>query len=239
MDLIISIDLEKALSSALAPDRLAPILDKHITDAITSAIHDATGYNSEFRKSLKEQMKQALPHGLGIDDMVKFQHVLNASLRSVLQGENEDTITAALKQCVDEVMPDVPAELKLSQLIEAARDGFHKERHEAFYAFWEPSEYSSGGGHLYLDSQERPSSGYGIGSRRESVKYNAEIRLGVNQEGEVYSLKLGGHDVTPSSRPDVITRLESILMAMYVGRTRLVVDMDDDEVEGASGDQYD
>lgn len=239
MDLAIKIDLEAAISAALAPEKLSPILDKYINEAITSAVRDATGYDSDFRKGLKDQMKQALPHGLGIDDVVKFQHVLNASLSDVLRGANGDAINAALKECVDKVMPDVPAELKLSQLIEDARAGFHKKRHEAFYAFWEPSEYSSGGGHLYLDSQELPSSGYGSGSRRERVKYNAEIRLAVTQEGEVYSLKLRGQDITPSSRPDVISRLDSILMAMYVGRTRLIVDMDDDEVESASGEQFD
>ncbi len=237
MDLIISIDLEKAISSALAPDKLAPILDKHINEAISSAVREATDYNSEFRKGIKEQMKAALPHGLGIDDMVKFQHVLNASLRSVLQGANEDTITAALKQCVEEVMPDVPAELKLSKLLEEAREGFGKERHEPFYAFWEPTDY--GGGRLYLDREERPSKGYGGHGSRESVKYNAEFNLAVNSEGEVYAMRLCGQDLTPSSRPMVITRFESILMAMYVGRTRLIVDMDDDDVESASGEQWD
>ncbi len=237
MDLIISIDLEKAISSALAPDKLAPILDKHINEAISSAVREATDYNSEFRKGIKEQMKAALPHGLGIDDMVKFQHVLNASLRSVLQGANEDTITAALKQCVEEVMPDVPAELKLSKLLEEAREGFGKERHEPFYAFWEPSDY--GGGNLYLDREERPSKGYGGHDSRESVKYNAEFNLALNSEGEVYAMKLRGKDLTPSSRPTVITRFDSILMAMYVGRTKLIVDMDDDDVESASGEQWD
>ena len=225
------------MKPSLAPDRLAPILDKHITEAITSAVRDATDYNSEFRKSLKEQMKQALPHGLGMDDMVKFQHVLNASLRSVLQGANEDTITAALKQCADEVMPDVPAELKLSKLLEEAREGFSKERHEPFYAFWDPSDY--GGGNLYLDREERPSKGYRGHGSRESVKYNAEFNLAVNKEGEVYAMKLRGQDLTPSSRPTVITRYDSLLMAMYVGRTKLIVDMDDDEVESASGEQFD
>ncbi len=221
----------------IGAEKLSSILDKHINEAITSAVRDATGYDSEFRKGLKEQMKQALPHGLGIDDVVKFQQVLNASLRDVLKGANGDAISAALKECVDEVMPDVPAELKLSKLLEEAREGFGKERHEPFYAFWEPTDY--GGGRLYLDREERPSKGYGGHGSRESVKYNAEFNLAVNSEGEVYSMRLCGKDLTPSSRPTVITRLESILMAMYVGRTRLIVDMDDDEVEGASGDQYD
>lgn len=238
MQIAINIDLEASIAAALAPAKLAPILDKHITDAITSAVRDATGYGSDFSKALKEQMKEALPHGLGIDDVVKFQQILNASLRDVLERANGDTITAALHACVKEVAPDVPAELKLSALIEEARDGFHKEKHEAFYAFWEPSDYG-GGGTLYLDSSELPDKGYGTHSSRAGVKYNAQVRITVNKEGEAYSLKLRGKDVTPASRPTVISRFDSILMAMYVGRTTLNVDIDDDEVESASREQYD
>lgn len=238
MKIEINIDLEASVAAALAPEKLQPILDKHLTEAITSAVRDATGYNSEFQKGLKEQMKQVLPHGLAIDEVVKFQQVLNASMRNVLQRANNDAITTALNACVQEVMPDVPAELKLSELIEEARTGFHKEKHEAFYAYWHPSEYG-GGGNFYLDRQELPSKGYGGHSSREGVKYNAEVSIAVNENGEVYTLKCRGLDVTPSSRPDVITRFDSLLMAMYVGRTRLIVDMDDDEVQSAAGEQWD
>ncbi|MNL81981.1 hypothetical protein D3C87_2092390 [compost metagenome] len=70
-------------------------------------------------------------------------------------------------------------------------------------------------------------------------QYSARIRLGVNKEGDVYSLKLDGKDITPSSRPDVIGRFDTMLMAMYVGRTRLEIDMDEDDVESAASEQYD
>lgn len=235
MKIEINIDLEASVAAALAPENLQPILDKHLTEAITSAVRDATGYNSEFQKGLKEQMKQVLPHGLGTDDVVKFQQILNASIRNVLQGANSDTITTALNACVQKVLPDVPKELKLSELIEEARGAFHKEKHEAFYAFWDPSEHVAGG-HLYLDDDEMPGGGYGT---REGVKYSAAIHLAVNDKGEVYTLKFRDQEVTPASRPNVITPFDSILMAMYVGRTRLIVDMDDDDVESASGEQWD
>lgn len=237
MDITIHIDLEAAIASALAPEKLAPILDKHLTDAITSAIRGATGYGSPFSKGLEEQFKTALPHGLGVDDVAKFQHILNASMREVLRDANSDAITAALQKCVHEVMPDVPAKIKLSQLVEDARGGLHKEQHEAFYAYWEPSEY--GGGHLYLDQDELPSKGYGSHSSREDVKYNAAYSLAVTNEGEVYSLKFGGKEITPASRPNVISRFQAILMAMYVGRTRLEVDIDDDDVQSAATEQCD
>lgn len=238
MKIEINIDLEASVAAALAPEKLQPILDKHLTEAITSAVRDATGYNSEFQKGLKEQMKQVLPHGLGIDDVVKFQQVLNASIRNVLQGANSDAITTALNACVQEALPDVPKELKLSELLEEARGGFHKEKHEAFYAFWDPSEHG-GGGHLYLDDDVMPGSRYDGRGGRDGVKYSAKIRIAVTEEGEVYSMRFGGQEITPASRPTVISRFDSLLMAMYVGRTRLVVDMDDYGVQSAAGEQWD
>ncbi len=226
MELKINIDLEAALAQALAPEKLQPILDKHIVGAITSAIDDATGYRSAFRTLLKDQLAAALPHGLAMDDMAKFQQVLNQSMAGLAQGLNAEAIRVALEKVASSVITTVPTTIKLSALIDKAREGLHVEDRAEFYALYEPSEY--GGGWLSLDADPRCYSAYG-----------ASIRLAVNKDGDVYSLRFDGHDVTPSSRPNVISEFEAILMAMYVGRTRLEVDMDNDDVQSAAGEQYD
>jgi hypothetical protein len=239
MDLNIKLDIESAITASLQPEKLGPIVEKHITAAITDGIREATGYSSEFAKMLKEQLKTILPHGLGLDDVAKFQHCLNQSLRTVLHDANNDTIQAALDKVVREVMPEVKPVIKLSELMEIARDGLHKEQHEAFYAHWEPSEYSSGGGWLYLDSDaavgERT---YGTYSTAQNRKYSAKYHLAVSGDGAVYSLHLDGKVVTPASRPDIISAFDATLFAMYVGRTNLELDIDDDDVRDAASEQY-
>jgi hypothetical protein len=111
-----------------------------------------------------------------------------------------------------------------------AREGFHKKDSEPFYAYWNPSQY--GGGWLYLDENEKPgSSGYGD---RDGMKYRAKHRIAVNEDGEVYAMHFDGSDLTPKSRPDVTGHFESALMAMYVGRAKLNVDIDDDDVRHAA-----
>lgn len=149
MELKISIDLEAALAQALAPEKLQPILDKHIIGAITSAIDDATGYRSTFRTALKEQLAGAMPHGIEIADVAKFQHVLNEVLCDAVHGHNATALNAALAKAAASVMPDLPATVKLSQLMEDAREGLHVEDRAAFYALFE-REY--GFSHLFLDS---------------------------------------------------------------------------------------
>lgn len=240
MELKINIDLEAAIAKALSPESLQPILDKHITGAITNAINSATSYGSEFTKVLTEQVKTGLPHGLGLDDLAKFQQVLNAAMNRAVQSCNEGSVSAALEKAVRDVMPDVPAVIKLSDFMKEARDGFHKGEHDAFYAHFEPSSYG-GGGWLYLDGDEKPGDGLYSKSHksRDERKYSAQCRLAINSNGDVYALRMDGKDVTPASRPDVIGRFDSLLMAMYVGRTRLEIDMDDDDIESASSEQYD
>ncbi|WP_423454322.1 hypothetical protein [Ottowia sp. VDI28] len=233
MDITINLDLPSILSQAVSAERVQPLLDKAIGEAIKDAINSATGYRSEFRKQIEAQLTEGLPHGLELDDMAKFQQVLNQALTSAVHGSNAAAINVALAKAVQDVMPDTPAVMKLSELLQAARDGFNREDGGAFYALYEKSEY--GGSHLYLDSNPSPGRGYGVGNG----KYSAHYSLDVNGDGDVYALKMQDKQITPASRPTVISRFDSILMAMYVGRTRLEVDMDPDEVESAAGEQYD
>lgn len=237
MKLEINLDLEAALASALSPEKLSPILDKHIAEAVTTAVRDATGYNSAFSKALKEQLAATLPHGLNLDDVAKFQQVLNHSLAGLVGGMNAEAVNTALRKVAAEALPEVPAVVKLSELLAQCRDGFHKEEHEAFYALWEQNTY--GGGWLYLHSDPSPSSTmYSRTRDREASKYDARYQLAVSDKGEVYALKLDGRQITPASRPDVIGHFDAILMSMYVGRTRLEVDMDADDVESAAAEKY-
>lgn len=225
-EITIPLDIESIIKSAVTADRIQPLVDKAISEAIKDAIGDATGYRSPFREELKKQLATAMPHGLDIDDCAKFQHMLNAAVVDAVQGENAAVIQAALRSAAKAVMPDVPARIKLSELLEDIRDGFHKEAHEAFYAHLELSEY--GGGRLYLDSDE---------STRE--KYHAEHRIAFTKDGEVYSAHIDGRDITPKSTPNVVGRLDGLLFSMYVGRTSLEVDMDESEVEYAAQSQED
>jgi hypothetical protein len=224
MEIKIELNLPELIASAVSAERILPILDKAISDAITSAIRDATGYNSPFSKALKQQLTEAMPHGLSIDDVAKFGHVLNAAITDAVHRENASTIQAALRSAAMAVLPDVPSRIKLSELLKDARTAFRKEEYEAFYAHLELSDY--GGGWLYLDDDS---------NTRD--KYRSDTRIAFNKEGEVYAIKLDGQHITPKSMPQVIGSFEGVLLSMYVGRTSLDVDMDADEVEYAAAEQ--
>ena len=225
MKIEINLNIEGAINNALAPEKLTPLLESAVNAAIKSAIEDATGYRSEFRKALEAQLKEVMPHGLGVSDVAKFQHVLNAAMNKLVDAANNEAVKAAMEKAVKSVMPDVPAKIKMSDLIKAARDGFHKEDHEAFYANYRESEYG-GGGWLALDANEDCRSAH-----------SADIRLSITKEGEVYSLKFNGEQVTPNSLPNAIGYMDSLLLSMYVGRTSIEMDIDADDIEHFARDQ--
>ncbi|WP_039788611.1 hypothetical protein [Herbaspirillum huttiense] len=239
MDITIKIDIEKAIADTLAPEKLAPILDKHVTEAITSAISTATGYNSDFRKVLTEQLKDAMPHGLALDDVAKFQHILNGAISAAVSGANNDAVRTAIEKSVIGSIQSAPATIKLSEFMELVRDGLHVEGGAKFYAYLD-SDY--GVNHLYLDKNPAPGSSTsfrGDYRSREDRKYSAAYSLAFNKEGEVYALKLDEKVITPASLPNVIGSFDALLMSMYVGRTLLVADIDDDEIESLANEQYD
>lgn len=88
---------------------------------------------------------------------------------------------------------------------------------------------------LYLDESEKPGKGYGVDGGKCSAKYH----LAFQHDGSVYAFRLGDQQITPASRPDVISRFDAMLMPMYVSRTCLELDMDPDDVESAASEQYD
>lgn len=239
MQLTINLNIEDAISKAINPEVMGPVVEKAVFGAVKSAIEDATNYNSEFRKTLQKQLAATLPHGLDLNDLAKFQHILNQTLTAVVNGANNDTVTAAITYAVKAVLPEVQPVIKVTELLEMAREEFLIDPHEEFYAFYEESEY--GGGYLFLDSDPKPGhSRYSPGNgSRESCKYSAKYRIAFNKEGEAYSMKLADQDLLPSKLPHVISRFDTLMLAMYVGRTRIEVDADDGDCESMSGHQYD
>jgi len=65
------------------------------------------------------------------------------------------------------------------------------------------------------------------------------MRLAFTREGQVYSLTLNDKVVTPMSLPNAVGEFEATLLALYVGRTSLEIDMHEHDVKSAASEQYD
>lgn len=233
MQFTFDIDLQGIVDKTMSPENIAPILEAAITKAFKAAVDSATGYRSEFSTKLEAQLKEALPHGLHLSDVAKFQNVLNEAVTNAVHGANAETVKAAMQKVAANALPDLPARLKLSELMEMARDGFHKEAHEAFFAELELSDY--GFAYLYLDSSERPSRSNSFRSDHQA----ANFKLSISKDGDVFAMRYDGMEMTPSKLPTVIGKFEGVLLSLYTGRTTIEVDMDEHAVKSAAEAQYD
>lgn len=219
----LDLDLPGIIAQAVSAEKLQPIIDKAVDTALRSAIEEATGYRSEFRNTLEAQVAAALPHGLHLDDTAKLQHLMNIAFSDMVGRFNAEAVRAMFERTRAIPLPEVPTEVKLSELLESARDGLHVfDESKGFFCELKESEYSAGTHYLSLDEDEG------------SSEYRAAYRLSINKDGEVYSLKLDGQQVTPSFLPDVIGTFDATLMSMYVGRTKLRLDMDEYDIERAA-----
>jgi hypothetical protein len=244
MQLTINLNIENALSKAINEEVMGPVIEKAVFGAVKSAIEDATGYNSEFRKTLKEQLTNTLPHGLDLNDLTKFQFILNNAISDVVNQTNTDTVTVAMRAAVKNVVPDAEPVIKMSELLEKCREDFSLEQHEAFYAYFEESSY--GGGTLFIDSDpDVGKSRYSFGGAssnskdRHDQRYSAKYRFSFNGKGEVYSMHLDGKDLRPLQVPTIISHFDTLMLSLYVGRTIIEMDMDEDDVRAAAEVQYD
>lgn len=223
MKIEIDLELPGIISKAVNAERLQPIIDKAVDEALKSSISEATGYRSEFRKGLEAQLVAAMPHGLRLDDVAKFQHLANAAFTDLVSRFNQQAVTAMLQQSRAIPLPDVPEVVKLSELLDQARNGLHVYYDDlGFYAHLRESTHSPGTHYLALDRDTSTS------------EYRAAYQLSISPEGEVYSLKLDGKQITPSFLPDVIGTFDAMLLSMYVGRSRLEIDVKEYDIELAA-----
>jgi len=223
MKIEIDLDLPSIVSQAVSTERLQPLIDKAIGEALKSAIENATGYRSEFRKAMEEQLAAAMPHGLHLDDVAKFQHLANAAFSDLVAKFNQEAVAAIFEKTRAIPLPDVPKVIKLSELLKDARDGLHVyDDARGFFAELRQSEHSPGTHYLSLDGDANAS------------RYRAAYELAIDENGNVYSLKIQGNRITPSFMPDVIGSFDGALLSMYVGRTRLEIDVDEYDIELAA-----
>lgn len=226
MEIKLNLDVNEIISSAVSTDIVKPIIEKAIKSVIENAICSATGHNSAFRKGIEQQIKEAMPCSIQIDDVAKFHQVALAELNQAVHGANSEIIKDLFKETFSRMIPNVPAQVKLSDLIKSARNNFYNGA-EGFYAcLEEDSKY--GGGWFSLDNDPDCRS-----------DYLAKIRLGFNKDGDVFSLRLDNENITPNSRPDIISKFDATLLSMYVGKTSLIIDINADEVEELAQSQED
>lgn len=218
MELTINVDIEQAIQAALSPEKIGPAVQKAVDGCVNDALREVFGYGGDVRKALIEQFAALLPHGLSNADASRFQLVLQNTLHDTVLGEQSAALKLAVENSIKGLLQTPAPELKVSELLALYQNDLYSDE-KSFWAEVEESDYAT---YIALD-RTRPSSG---------GRHAARTQLTIGRDGRVYSVAHAGHAFTPNALPKcVISQLDSAILAMYVGRTKLVMDLTPMQIE--------
>lgn len=214
-----------AAEKVLAPENLAPKLEKALSEAIGSALDDAMGYRSEFRKMLNETMAKAMPGG--VDGVTKIGELVAQRVAALVSNAQDNALSQLIDKQLEDLIEPAPAELKLSQLMAELtkrwdRRDYDKPEGSAPTFIIERS--SHGTTTLYADKNE--------GTDESECEF--EICF-TEKDSEILLMRVRGEQ--HNGRSHMITRRwndELYLTRLFVGKTKFTLDAR----EGEQHDHY-
>lgn len=244
-----NITLEKLLhervSAFASSDTPAKIIDKHVEKMFSDVIENAFRSYGDMGKAVSEAVKAALPSN--ISDMFELTRYNALIANSIKQAWNSSGVEADMLRranaALEAALKDeaIPEKVSLRELLEAFVEE-HKE--EAVENQWERPEIRfedsnyGGGLHIYFD--EKPEEEAARGSRmfgntprsNYSLKNAIHVRwrdvdFDSDKVGEVYSAKIDDDPIGKNF--SIHTRWERLIVALYFGCAKLVIDCDSDD----------
>lgn len=211
--------LEKALSAEVVRTKVEEALDK----VVDSAIKDAFSPYGDFAKVVKQSIAGLVPHSVDIEGAANFNHGIKQAITTRLKRVNDERISQAISPMLDELLEPMPAEITLSELIKQAMvhwsDDYHRHGADRPYIHVEETTgIVAGYHHIHLDPDGNKQHEYGFS------RYNAAIQIDVNDNGEVYGLKVSGDEAHKRIFAGPFFGFERMLFNLYTCKTRLVVD---------------
>lgn len=225
MQIDISGLISDAAAKILAPENLAPKVEKALDEAISKAIDDAMGYRSKFREMLNETMAGAMPGG--VDGVTKIGELVTKRVAELINTTQEN----ALSQLIDKQLADLveapPAEMKVSELFACLTEKWDRrdyERPEGGQPTFIVQRGSHGWTNVYLDKN----------SDQDESDCEFEICFSDSAK-EILLFRIRGEDHNGLSR--TISRRwndELYLTRLFVGKTKFTLDVR----EGTQHDYY-
>lgn len=211
-------ELKQAVSAAfdkiVASGVIEQAIEKKLTETITSAIDEQLRSYSDFGKSIKEQVSQALAIDLSQAGLPTYGHLVTEIVRRRVETSMTGEFAAQLEKDLAELLAPAPAEITLEQLVEQYIKYYEDGREgEPFTLLIE----NDGRGFQYvcLDKEARTS------------KYSCDYRIGVH-DGKVFSLHFGHQDVEKSLFVGPIGGFERLLFQLFSAKSKLIIPADVD-----------
>ncbi len=220
VELNVEATIAAALEAAMAPGRIAKIIEEQVCKTVDSVIEKELNSYSEFSKNVKGAVSKVIPHDLDIDGAARFRDIINKALSSRVNAFFDEKLVSQLDKTLNDLMQVPPDAVTLSEIIAKAvelwtdddiGDG-RKGSDQPTIIVESAAGACSGYHHVYIDPQ------YG------KDKYSCRCQIDITDKGEAYSVKVRGDIAGKSLLLGPIYDFDRWLFWIYTGKTRIVVD---------------
>jgi hypothetical protein len=216
MQIDISSLITDAAAKILAPENLAPKVEKALDEAIKNAIDDAMGYRSKFREMLNETMAGAMPGG--VDGVTKIGELVAKRVADLITTTQDNALSQLIDKQLAELVETPPAEMKVSKLFaELTRR-------------WDRTDYDKPEGGAPTFIVQRGSHGWiniYLDKNADQDESDCEFEVCISEsDSEILLFRIRGED--SGMRTRTISRRwndELYLTRLFVGKTKFILDV--------------
>lgn len=220
IDINIEQIVAESVAAALAPEKIQPIIQKNLDEAVKDAITEQFSWRSPFREMLKEKLAGVMP--TDIDDLARYGDLVVKSVKGMLAESQQQAIRQTIEEKLASMLKPLPSSMKLSELIAKLTEHFADsyEREGSLSPTFHAEEPDATNG--YWDFCADP--------RSDVSKYGCAIKMRFDKEGTCWSLKMEDRDAKalilgPSFAAD------ALVLNLYTGGIKIERDrVDTDEI---------
>jgi len=222
----LNLDLESILgetiTAALAPEKLQAAVDKVLEKAVSEAVGDVFGYNSDFRKNLKVQLNGAMPDKF--DGLVRFGEVVCGLVEKVV-SDAQGGVAGQVVAMVREATGILPPTMKVTELCAELTKRWSEE----------PEKFSGEDRPTFIIEQvEGICAGqWYLYASPECVheSYECDITMAFGKDGKCYSMRVKGDSSNSTAFKNCVWGIEKYLANIYSGGISIELDKTDLECE--------
>lgn len=207
--------IAKAFDNVVASGAIELSIEKKLTSTIIESINDQLSIYSEFGKSVKAKVSEAIQVNLDEMDLPSYSDLVGKIIRRQVEASMQSTFATEFEKNVADLLVPAPAEITLEQLLEQ---------------FIEHNKDYCGDGRMHgqpftlLIADE--SGGYrtvSLDMEPNQKRHQCAIQIGIKEDGSVWRLELGGRDLKEKLFVGPLFNFEKSLFQMHTARTKLIV----------------
>lgn len=216
--------LEEACVKVAKSGVIEDAILKAVENTITKVVAESLSSYSDFGKQVKEAVTKSLAIGDELD-LPKYNEMVIAVVRRQVEAETKRTIEGRVTERITDLLDPAPEEIKLSKLVEQYTDWLRDRYNDGcvchgettFTFLMEESDY--GHRHVYIDRES------------DKRKYDCDVHISLTKDGRMYHLRLSRESQDKLFAGQSIYGFEKAVFNMHAAGTRIIVDIDQDDVD--------